>query len=387
MKKIALLYPLNAESKKRYVQAIEKLGYEPIIVVGNNNAFLEEKNRVVLNGDTENASRVAQVLRGVGDVCAVIAAGEFSVEMAEKVSDILLLKKSMKKPASILRNKAIMRTEFTRYGVEQPKVLGIAKDKIQLSQLADKVCNFPIISKPVDMAGSWFVAINHNRQSIIENGQPIFDYKSAKTTGLNFECQCLLESFFEGEEYSAEVIVHDGHIVKYIVNKKILSALPYFDEVGHICGVSLGMNVESTLLKNLHGIIAASGVTDSVIHVEFRVNNMGELNIIEAGCRVAGDRISELVQLKYDISLEEVMVRLKAGLKLPSFEQENDTIIGIRFLFLGTPKLIDKAVCIVQDKMKEFDRRENLQATHIANRLGYEIFTLSKESDLLRVFS
>ncbi len=65
-----------------------------------------------------------------------------------------------------------MRTEFTRYGVGAAKGFRYSKDKIQLSQLADKVCNFPIRSKPVDMAE--LVQTHHNRQSIGWNGQPIF---------------------------------------------------------------------------------------------------------------------------------------------------------------------------------------------------------------------
>ncbi|WP_456294866.1 ATP-grasp domain-containing protein [Vibrio sp. AK197] len=385
MKKIALLYPLNINSKNRYFDAIKELGFEPILIVGNSSSFPDEKNRVVLSGEKENASNISKILSGLGDVIAVIAAGEFSVELAEQVAESLNLQKSMNKPANILRNKAIMRKEFKKHGVNQPEVLGIASNIDELKDLVETIEHFPVISKPVDMAGSWFVSINSNRESIVKNSKPIFDYTFAKATGLKFDCKSMIEDFVEGEEYSAEVIVQDGHIVKYIVNKKILSDLPNFDEIGHVCGVNLGNKIESSILKNLRAILKAGGVINSILHVEFRVNQFGEVNVIEAGCRIAGDRISELVNMKYDINLEEIMVRLKSNLPLPDFNNQSEEIIAIRFLFDGV-NASKNVNSIKIEKSDKNQQRNDLQYTHIANRIGYEIFTLSENDTFDGVF-
>lgn len=386
MKKIAILYPLNSEAKERYFNSAVTMGYEPILVVGNEDDYSDVSNRIVIPGANENSFQISSILKEYGDVIAVVAAGEFAVEIAENVSRDLGLISSMTKPASILRNKSTMREEFAKYGVVQPKVYCLSSNIEELTSDCECIRDFPVVSKPVDMAGSWYVSINHDVKDILKNSKPIFAHTTAKITGLTLRCQTLVEQYICGKEYSAEVIVRDGELIDYIINKKIISDLPYFDEVGHICGVSLCEEVQNKLKSNILGIINAAGVSNSILHVEFRLADDGNIYIIEAGCRVAGDRISNIVEIKYGICLEEIMIRLKAGQAIVRPPIENNNLICIRFLFLQSPELPVGVKLIKRHIEKDSPLRQDLQPTHLVNRLGYEIIDVTNQDAISSLF-
>lgn len=381
MNKVAILYPLNETSLVRYVSAVEDLGFEPIIFIKKNDFSTGKFNTCIMDGDLTNAHNIINYLNGLGNVVAIIAAGEFSVELADLVAKSMGLKQSMSKPARVLRNKYLMRKAFYENGVDQPQVIGLADNIEDLCKKSEAIQKFPVISKPVDMAGSWFVNINNSSFDIIKNGAPIFDYKVAKATGLAFECKCLLEEYFEGEEFSAEVIVENGEMKNYIINKKIISKLPYFNEVGHICGAKVSKETRRNLERNIQSVINAAGVLNSVLHIEFRVGSNNHLKVIEVGCRVAGDRISDLVEMQYGISLEKIMVELKTENHSDLSICDNGKTIGIRFIFKNSKELPEYFECIDRHINKNARVRPDLERTHISNRLGYEIFRIS-ESDI-----
>jgi len=383
MEKIAVLFPLNLDSAKRYILAISKQLFKPIIITTN----VEWKNIftgaefLIMNGSLNNVGAITSELITVGSVVAVIAGGEFSVELSEIVSTQLGLISSMNKSPKILRNKWTMREEFARFGVEQPAVIGLASSIEEVYVLSENL-EYPVISKPVDMAGSWFVHLNRNKEDLQINANPIFSYTHAKATGLEFSRKCLIEEYVEGEEYSAEVIVQNGHIVECFINKKYLSNLPYFDEIGHVCGLSFDEKFNEKLDKNILAIINAAGVVNSVMHIEFRVSHSGSFNIIEAGCRIAGDRISSLVEAQYSITLEEVMVKLKLGEDVILERNTNNMFTGIRFLFNKNKALPVNVKCIEEVIFSNVRHAENLSKTHISNRVGFQIISSPNFSSL-----
>lgn len=384
---VAILYPLNDASRNRYINAVRSLSLRPVIVEQKSTPADEGMSQTIsIEGKIENAGQIADELKKLGEISGVVAGGEFSVEISDLVAIKLGLRPSMGGPAAILRNKQKMREAFHASGVAQPKLIGVARDAEELEAIAKRITAYPVISKPVDMAGSWFVSINYDEQSLLHNGAPIFDYKKAKTTGLEFMGSCLIEQYVEGDEYSAEVIVRDGVLLRYIINKKFLSSLPNFDEIGHACGLQLPDELTEKVERNILRIIDAAAVRNSIMHVEFRLTGGGDVYIIEAGCRVAGDMIAELVERNLGIDLEKVMAQLKVG-NLPSItDKSSGAMYAIRFLFADTKKLPADVTLLERKIWPTNSGQPAMQTTHIANRQGYEIFSSLSLVNILECF-
>ena len=384
MKKIALLFPLNQESLERYVRATKALGYMPVVVVKQPQKNISCET-IIASGDLTHSKIIIEALDKLKHVVAIIACGEFSVELAEHIAKALDLDCTLKQSAQIFRNKWLMRKTFAKVQISQPECIGLADNLTTLKDISKAIKKFPVISKPVDMAGSWYVNINQSAADIIKHAQPIFDYSHAKTTGLAFACQCLIETYIAGDEYSAEVIVNHGQLVDYVIHKKYLSALPYFDEVGHIGGLSLSAELNEKLKQILKKIIAVTDIMSTILHIEFKMA-ADNIYIIEAGCRLPGDRLSNLVELQYGVNLETVMVQLKLGAKIDKFYRIHDDCIGIRFLFKHSDPLSDKVVCLQECLFDDVKANTNVSATHITHRQGYQVITAKDSSELAGCF-
>ncbi len=381
MKSIIILAPLSKNSLNRYLVAADRMRFSPYFIVSlRSNIDYGEVNNLNIYYTDEITNEPHNLIDYVGripNLYGLIAGGEFTVGAAEFLAKRMKLTTSLNGYFGVLRNKLLMREAFTEKNVDQPRVLGSASCRITLEELATRISKFPVISKPVDMAGSWFVSLNFSAVEIINNAGPIFDYKSAKATNLPFSGLCMLEEYFEGEEYSAEIIVYQGELLGFFVNKKILSPLPYFNEIGHVCGVKLSREVQNNLSSNIDSIIRASDANNTILHMEFRVASNGDIGVIEVGCRVAGDYISNLVELSYGLSLEEVMICLKANIKPEIHINPQPRITAIRFITSSHQGLLNKHLVIERMMNKDIQIDPNIEDTHISNRVGYDLLDLS----------
>ena len=385
--KVVILCPLVLDYALRYIDAALALDLQPLFVLTSGAAFDSDTllGAEVLRIETlsNQPDELLKQLRQDNAICGIVAGGEFSVEAADYLALRLNLTRSMNGAADVLRNKHTMRQAFDQAGVNQPTLFGIAHSQDEARLLADLVQQYPIISKPVDMAGSWYVALNQDQAELLKNVEPIFSYRQSLATGIKFVGACLFEEFFLGDEYSAEVVVENGQLVEMYVNRKFLSATPAFDEIAHLCGVVLPPTLQEALTENVRRIILAAQVQSSILHVEFKRNNMDQLAIIEVGCRIAGDYISSLMELTHGVSLEKIMVALKTGLPLPCQRVQLVMQHGIRFLFEQElpPQRDSSNIVTVAQKLYMPPTKINtkLSSSHLWNRSGYEIVKVSSE--------
>ncbi|MEI7188878.1 ATP-grasp domain-containing protein [Dickeya dianthicola] len=381
MKRVALICPLNYDFAVRYIDAALKHNLIPLVITTKSTHidFSKYKNIEEIKIDELSSSpyELLNILRNINDLAGIVASGEFSVEATEFLCAELGLIRAINGDPSVLRNKKKMRNAFQKQEVSQPMLIGIFTSHKDLISKVNDTIHFPVISKPVDMAGSWYVSINHTPQELIKNAEPIFSYKKSFATGIDFKGECIIETFFEGKEYSAEVIVESGLIINYFINKKFVSELPNFDEIGHICGEKIKPEIAGVLERNIEKIIRSAEINSSILHVEFKINNKNEIAIIEVGCRVAGDYITRLVNLTYGVNLEEILIMLKCGIPLPNIENKNEKKYGIEFLFREKKNEItpeNNKTIIEEIKYNGRTPAPHLSPTHLQNRIGYNLF-------------
>lgn len=384
---VLIVCPLTLSYAKRYIQAAQSAGINPVVVLVRKAkvliADLGNVDYIEIDSLSKQPLALLELVRSQWTISGVVAGSEFSVEATEYLARQLALPQSFSGDTAIFRDKHAMRTAFHKYGVDQPAVYGIAANARELAEIAESIPKFPVISKPVDMAGSWHVALNHSVEDIIRNATPIFAYTQSFATGLEFKATCLIEDYFEGDEFSAEVIVENSIIEDVFITRKFVSRPPSFDEIAHCVGVQLSESVHLRLMTNIRGVLNAAGVQNAILHVEFKTNATGEMIIIEVGCRVAGDFISDLVEMQHAINLEQRMVELKTRTSTTLSKKTKVGNFGIRFLFSDQKRPDLAPAKLIRSETYNDGRtaEDALSKTHLSRRVGYEIVHTERVSD------
>ena len=345
--KLALAFPIGPLSLSRYLDIVQRNGWKAVVVGAESyQAQAREAGADFVAADladfsgTDAARNAANMdalvakLRGER-VQGVVPGGEFSVAVSDHIAAGLGLPHNPLAHAATFRNKASMRARFDEVGVAQPQVLMHFASLEEANSFDWASVSFPVIVKPVDMASSMFVRACHSADEARELLREMFSVVDSGSDGLPFSRGALVEELATGPEYSAECVVENGLLKAFFLTTKFVSPWPHCNEVGHVSGDRLALGAEAQLRRAIDGVMAAWGVTDTVMHVEFKLTPQG-VRVIEAGNRVAGDRISELVELRYGVSLEECFCRLRAraGLVIaPTVDNHAAPFVGVKFYF------------------------------------------------------
>jgi hypothetical protein len=380
----AVVVPPTLDYARRYANAIDTHDLEILVITtrmsGNSEVFAREFRTLVVDELTAQPDGLVDTLSTQYSLRGLLAAGEFAVVPTEYIATRLGLQRGMIGDPAVLRDKSLMRATFRCHGVVQPRVYGTAGNADELVHLVDSIIKYPVISKPVDMAGSWFVKLNRDREELITNCLPIFEYRQSRQTGIKLAARCLLEEYVIGPECSAEVVVFESSLVHCFVTRKITSSPPVFDEIGHVSGLALAPAIHAQLKETVRRIVVAANVRSAILHVEFRIVADG-ICVMEAACRVPGDNITQLVEIQHGLSLEEVLVGMRLGVPPRTTAPPHGDVTGIRFFFPGfaLPRIDGESVIesVALNEGKELDR--TISATHLQNRRGYEIFRARAE--------
>ncbi len=202
---------------------------------------------------------------------SIVPAGELAVPLVNALASRYGLPYD-KGDINRFRNKVLMRKTLDEGLVSQPEVYDVLH--LQMSELEiDKALehlNFPLIMKPADGAASFFVKKCFSCDEIKENLARIREHRRSGVTGVSFSRAAILEQYIPGDEYSAEILVLGGQILNFFLHKKILSAEPYFDEIGHVTVPEEKMQEIPSLADFLNNAVLTLRPLDGVLHLEFR---------------------------------------------------------------------------------------------------------------------
>ena len=312
-------------------------------------------------------------------------------------------------------NKYLMREALKAGGSPIP-YYQIAKKNQNLIEL----CHFPYIVKPIDRSGSRGVNLVHNfdqlqkavkesieesflSESIIEefiegdeysiesyskNGSHfILQITKKYTTGAprfierahlapafidsklqkavkesieeSFLSESIIEEFIEGDEYSIESYSKNGSHFILQITKKYTTGAPRFIERAHLAPAFIDSKLEEKIKQVVSKALTNLKVEFGSSHSEIKINEAGEIKIIEIGSRMGGDFIgSDLViqNTKVDFLRLEIMNALGQDVSDSelSGDKEIESIISVIFSFdekhynqvqeLFCYKIIDTAV-------------------------------------------
>lgn len=199
-------------------------------------------------------------------------------------------------------NKHLMRRAFEIKGDPSPKSIQVDA-QTDLTKLGLK---YPVIVKPTDRSGSRGIIKLESEKGLEEA------VKAAIDTG--FEKKALIEEFAEGTEYSVEGISFKGQHHILAMTLKYTTGAPHFIETGHLEPAPVSKELFEKVKKVIVHALDTLEIQNSASHSEIKIDENGEIKIIEIGSRMGGDAIgSDLVRYSTGVDFVRAVIQVACG--------------------------------------------------------------------------
>lgn len=199
-------------------------------------------------------------------------------------------------------NKYLMRSIFEKNGDPSPKFVRVSN----MEDLNNLALKYPLIVKPTDRSGSRGVAIANDKTELCEATQ--------KAIQEGFEKKAIIEEYVEGKEYSVEGISYMGNHRILTVTEKHTTGKPNFIETGHNEPANIDDKTYQKIVKIVLHALESLGIENSASHSEIKIDDNGNIKIIEIGSRMGGDCIgSDLVCYSTGIDYLKATIQVACG--------------------------------------------------------------------------
>ena len=191
--------------------------------------------------------------------------------------------------------------------------------------------------------------------------------EKAKSEG--FENRALIEEYAKGQEYSVEYISYKGESHFLALTLKHTTGAPHFIETGHLEPAP----VEEEILKKVKNIVSHAlntlGIENGASHSEIKIDENGEIKIIEIGARMGGDCIgSDLVRYSTGYDFVKMVIQVACG-EEPDFTKVTDSM-NVESVFIFT-----------QEDLDEYEKIKNENPEDILKVVDYHPENIGKITD------
>ena len=266
--------------------------------------------------------RILDECRKINPDGIVSIASDVAVLTVSFIADNLGLIGNDVKSSVISTNKYLMKQAFVRNNI--PCARAVLTDGISPVDLSD--LKYPLIVKPTDRSGSRGV------MRIDSDTEDIMSYVR-NAVDLSFEKKAVVEEFIEGNEYSVECISYEGEHTLLAVTRKFTTDAPNYIETAHIEPSGLDPDMVMKVERTVKAALDALEIKYGASHSEIRINDKGEVFVIEVGARMGGDMIgSTLVRLSTGYDFVKAVIDVSLGNKPEVFGEKMRTNAAIRFI-------------------------------------------------------
>ncbi len=176
--------------------------------------------------------------------------------------------------------------------------------------------SFPVIVKPTDCGGNIGITKVYNKTELPNAVN--YAHTSSKSGNI------IIEEFIETNlQINGDCLIENGKVVIAFLGKHIYSAdsdiLPYSTVFGNEV---IPQDIRLKIDEEIEKLVSSIGITSGVLNTEFRISKTGKINFIEVNSRHSGNFIYQLMNKAYNISMEEIGVKLALGEKLDLEKRE-----------------------------------------------------------------
>lgn len=251
-------------------------------------------------------------------VCSI--ASDLAVPTVNFLANELGLPSNSNKCSLLSTNKFEMRKVFEENNISSPKYKIVENDNIIMNKL-----KFPLIVKPVDRSGSRGIYKVNNIKTL-ENA-----IKNA--IEISFVKKAIIEEYIVGQEFSVEMISQNGNHNFLQLTQKKTTGTPHFVESAHFAPVEINPKLKLRIINMIKDALNALEIKNGASHSEIKINNMGEIFIIEIGSRMGGDFIgSNMVEITTGINFIEKIIDISVGNTLFLKKQKKEKFSIVKFI-------------------------------------------------------
>lgn len=249
---------------------------------------------------------------GIDGICSI--ASDLAVPTVNYVASNMGLYGNSIESSNKSTNKHLMRLAFEERGDPSPKSI---KVNINTNLERLKLC-YPVIIKPTDRSGSRGVCKLDNEEGIVQAVE--------RAVSESFEKYALIEEYVEGKEYSVECLSFKGVHHFLALTEKFTTGQPYYIEKAHIEPANIDEKTTGRILRIVFRALDTLEIKNGASHSEIKINDGGEIKIIEIGARMGGDCIgSDLVRYSTGIDYTQAVIEVALGIE-PKLERRSEPI-------------------------------------------------------------
>lgn len=298
-------------------------GYETHVFAWKNNEIGEKTADYFYDISINEKEQILEKCKEIKPCAVCSIASDLAVTTVNYVAHNLGLVSNNPKYSKICTNKYKMRQALEKGNINVPKYLKTGKN-LQLSKVAE--FNYPLIVKPTDRSGSRGVTLINDSKEIKAAIDNAISY--------SYEKKAIIEEYIDGDEYSCECISYKGKHHLLAITKKYTTGAPHFIETAHIEPSGLNDEMIKTVEEEIFKALDVLHIEYGASHSEFKINNKGQIKIIEIGARMGGDCIgSDLVQISTGHDFVQYVLDVSLGKELKLKETKDNNIAFIKFIF------------------------------------------------------
>ena len=270
----------------------------------------ENQALVVLNDAcrTDQWLRAARLLHADWPIDTVASFADLDQDRAAAIAADLELPFHTPDTVRVVHDKLAMRARLNESGLE--KVPFAAIDSLDGLERFCAEAGLPVIVKPSQGWASSGIGV------IREPTQLAQAYRRAVEAEppLIGRSRPMAERYYEGREFSVEVITHAGRHYVFAVTEKF-SDEQTLVELGHVVPARLRPGEQALLVEHVGATLTALGIHTGPTHTEILLGAEGPI-VIETHLRDAGDEIPRLVEDATGVDLAELFLRQVLGVDI-----------------------------------------------------------------------
>ena len=313
-----------------FVEAAHKLGHNVFVLVNSMNCPQKygydnwvDKTRVEKVNNVFDADSVAEGIDKLaskvdGGLDAVIPGTDYVTSVTAKASKKLNFISVSPSAAELARNKDKARKALNEKFKNNEKFYPVDFVTLSTSSEIEKVPAFPRVIKPVDCAAGQHVREVTTPEELEHYLAALKDFNKSYL-GYPIRREFIVEEKIDGPEYSVEIFLFKGLPVFSSLTKKSTSGSPKYVEIGHV--ILCECELEEVLVKGAVESAKALGFQNGPLHVELRLNERGQVAVMEINGRPAGDMIAAvLLPTVFGINLFELTIQMYLGEQIDEIE-------------------------------------------------------------------
>lgn len=313
---------------------------------------------------------------------AILSIGsDLAMVTVNKIANELNIIGNSNESTLLSTNKYEMRKAFKSNNIPCPNYIHVT-EQTNLKQLK---LDFPVVVKPTDRSGSRGI-------------NKVYNYEEMKNAvkeaiEVSFNKQVLIEEYAEGREFSIEYISQNGIHNFLAITEKFTTGEPHFIETAHLQPARITENQKEKIKEIIPKALDALKIRNGASHSELKIDNKGNIKIIEIGARMGGDCIgSDLVQISTGYDFVNMVIDVALGEKIVFRKTNEPKVALIKFIFNKEDyELYENIEKYNKDKIyrvSEIANKEtigNHEVTDSSTRYGYFILRCDSKEEGLKL--